>query len=174
MATTKTVVAKIGGLESLVDVLGDDYELGARAADVGYRVELARAVVETALPDYSWCEFWQHQLRWARNIKDRRFAQYFGLIVTFGLAWGVWAVIAEPRVWWAWAALFAVLIARAVAAVVIGGKVLRDRQIGRDWWLIPLRDFVALGVWIASFFGSTIVWRGEKFRLRDGKLEELR
>lgn len=173
MATTKSTLATIGGLASLADVLGDDYELGARAAEAGYRVELADATVETAVADYTWWDFWRHQLRWARNIKDRRFAQYFGLIVTFGLIWGVLAVLAAPDVWWAWGALLAVLIARAAAAVVIGGKVLRDPQVGRDWWLIPLRDFVAFLVWVASFFGNTIVWRGAKFRLRDGKLEKL-
>ncbi len=173
MATTKSMLANIGGLASLVEVLGDDYELGARAAEAGYRVELASVVVETAVADYTWRAFWQHQMRWARNIKDRRFAQYFGLVVTFGLAWGILGVIAEPGGWWAWAALLAMLIARAVAAVVIGEKVLRDRQIGRDWWLIPLRDLVALGVWVASFFGNTVVWRGEKFRLGDGKLKKM-
>ena len=173
MATTKRALAKIGGLESLVDVLGDDYELGARVAAAGYRVELADAVVETALPDYSWEEFWSHQLRWARNIKDRRFEQYFGLIVTFGVAWGVLAAVAAPRVWWTWAVLGVVLIARVVAAAVIGGKVVRDSQVGRDWWLIPFRDFIALAVWVASFFGNTVVWRGEKFRVRDGKLEQM-
>ncbi len=173
MATTKTVLAEIGGLISLADVLGDDYELGARAAAAGYHVELGSPVVETAVADYSWPDFWHHQLRWARNVKDRRFAQYFGLIVTFGLAWGILAVIATLGVWWAWAALFAVLIARAVAAVVICGKVLRDPQIGRDWWLIPVRDFVSVGVWVASFFGDTVVWRGEKFRLRDGRLKKM-
>ena len=71
MATKKSVLAKIGGLKSLVDVLGDDYELGARAAAAGYEVALAEVVVETALSDYTWSDFWQHQLRWARNIKDR-------------------------------------------------------------------------------------------------------
>ncbi len=172
IATTKSVLANIGGLASLVNVLGDDYELGARAAEAGYRVELANVVVETALADYAWRDFWQHQLRWARNIKDRRFAQYFGLIVTFGLISGVLAVVAAPGVWWAWAALGVVLIARAGAAVIIGERVLRDSQIGRDWWLIPLRDLVALGVWLASFFGDTIVWRGEKFQLLDGKLKK--
>jgi ceramide glucosyltransferase len=172
IATTKSVLANIGGLASLVNVLGDDYELGARAAEAGYRVELANVVVETALADYAWRDFWQHQLRWARNIKDRRFVQYFGLIVTFGLIWGVLAAVAAPGVWWAWAALGVVLIARAGAAVIIGERVLRDSQIGRDWWLIPLRDLVALGVWLASFFGDTIVWRGEKFQLLDGKLKK--
>jgi ceramide glucosyltransferase len=173
MATTKSVLAKIGGLASLVDVLGDDYELGARVAAAGYRVELASVVVETAIADYTWRDFWHHQIRWARNIKDRRFAQSFGLIVTFGLAWGILGVLIAPGVWWIWAALFAMFIARAVAAVVIGGKVLGDRQIGRDWWLIPVRDFVSVGVWVASFFGDTVVWRGEKFRLRDGRLKKM-
>jgi ceramide glucosyltransferase len=171
MATTKSVLAKIGGLGSLIDVLGDDYELGARVAGAGYRVELADAVVETAIADYAWRDFWQHQLRWARNIKDRRFAQYFGLIVTFGLAWGILAVLLAHGAWWSWAALGVALTARLLAAVVVGGKVLRDPQVGRDLWLIPLRDFVALAVWVVSFFGNTVVWRGERFRLRDGKLE---
>ena len=174
MVTTKSALAKIGGLESLVDVLGDDYELGVRVAGAGYQVELADAVVETAVADYAWRDFWQHQLRWARNIKDRRASQYFGLVVTFGLAWGILAVLAAPRVWWTWCSLFAVLIARVLAAVVIGGKVLRDPQVGRDWWLIPLRDFVGLGVWVASFFGNTIVWRGQRFRLHNGKLEAIK
>ena len=84
IATTKSVLREIGGLEALVDYLGDDYELGARTAAAGYKVELADVVVETALPDYTWREFWAHQMRWARNVKDRRAAQYFGLIVTFG------------------------------------------------------------------------------------------
>ncbi len=173
MATTKTVLAKIGGLESLVDVLGDDYELGVRTAAAGYRVELADAVVETAVADYTWRSFWQHQLRWARNIKDRRRSQYFGLIVTFGLAWGVLGVLAARGEWWSWTALGIVLLARVATVVVVGAKVLRDPEAKRDGWLIPMRDFVALAVWVASFFGNTIVWRGERFRLRGGKLKAI-
>jgi ceramide glucosyltransferase len=171
MATTKTALTKIGGLESLVDVLGDDYELGARIAAAGYGVELASPVVETAVAEYNWNEFWQHQMRWARNVKDRRFAQYFGLIVTFGLIWGVLAVVTQPGAWWAWAAVIVAGMARVLAVVVIGGRVLGDRQLWRDWWLIPLRDGVALLVWITSFCGNTVVWRGEKFRLNAGKLQ---
>src|SRR5215472_13306041 len=50
MATTKRMLREIGGLELLVDYLGDDYELGARIAAKGYQVELSGVVVETALP----------------------------------------------------------------------------------------------------------------------------
>jgi ceramide glucosyltransferase len=196
MTTTKSVLAKIGGIKSLVEVLADDYELGARAATAGYRVELADAVVETAVADYGWREFWRHQMRWARNIKDRRLAQYFGLIVTFALSWAVLAVIAAPRAWWAWAVLGVTTVARFAAAYVVGSRVLRpknassnsvedeqnvtDFRVVSDYvsslsqsWLIPLRDFVALFVWLASFFGNTVVWRGERFQLKDGRLYRL-
>jgi ceramide glucosyltransferase len=160
-------------LEALVDHLGDDYELGARTAAAGYNVALADAVVETALPDYTWGEFWAHQIRWARNVKDRRRAQYFGLIVTFGLAWGVLAVLAAPRAWWTWAALTIVSFFRICAAAAIGRGVLADPSVVRGLWLLPLRDFAALAVWLASFAGNQIEWRGLKFKVRDGKLERL-
>jgi ceramide glucosyltransferase len=40
-------------------------------------------------------------------------------------------------------------------------------------WLLPLRDFVTLAVWVTSFAGNEIEWRGLKFRVRDGKLEKV-
>jgi len=171
MATTKLVLREIGGLELLVDYLGDDYELGARTAAARYKVELSDVVVETAMPDYNFRNFWMHQLRWARNVRDRRPAQYFGLIVTFGLAWGILAVLVEPRAWWTWAELAVVALLRVMAALAIGREVLRDPNATRDLWLLPLRDFVALAVWIASFAGNQIEWRGLKFRIKNGRLE---
>jgi ceramide glucosyltransferase len=173
IATTKSVLREIGGLEALVDYLGDDYELGARTAAAGYQVELADAVVETALPDYTWREYWAHQMRWARNVRDRRRAQYFGLIVTFGLAWGILAVLAAPLAWWTWAALAVIAELRVAAAIAIGRGVLADPGVLGDLWLLPLRDFAALAVWLGSFGGNEIEWRGLKFRLRDGKLERM-
>jgi ceramide glucosyltransferase len=173
MATTKKVLQAIGGLEPLCDYLGDDYELGARTAAAGYKVELSGVVVETALPDYNFHSFWMHQLRWARNVRDRRSAQYFGLIVTFGLAWGILAVLAAPRAWWTWAALAVVAFLRVAAALSVGRGVLADPDIPRDLWLLPVRDFIALAVWFASFASNKIEWRGRKLRVRNGKLENV-
>lgn len=173
VATTKTVLREIGGLETLADYLGDDYELGARTAAAGYQVQLADIVVETALPDYSFRGFWAHQLRWARNVKDRRGGQYFGLIVSFGLVWAVFAVVAAPRAWWTWLALAVTGILRVASAVVVGRGVLDDSQVLRNLWLLPVRDVIALAVWLVSYFGDEVEWRGLRFRLRDGKLERI-
>jgi len=173
IATTKSVLREIGGLEPLADYLGDDYELGARTAAAGYRVELAGLVVETALPDYSFREFWAHQLRWARNIKDRRRGQYFGLIVTFALVWAIVAVVALPGSWWTWSTLALTTLLRLAAALAVGKGVLHDPRILRDLWLLPLRDATALVIWFVSFCGNTVEWRGMRFRLKEGKLKSV-
>ncbi len=171
IATTKTVLAAIGGLEPLADYLSDDYELGARTAAAGYRVELADTIVETAVPDYIFRDFWTHQTRWARTVKACRPAEYFGLIVTFALIWGVLAVLVAPHAWWTWLVFGAAVVARLMSAVVVGRGVLDDPQVTRDLWLVPLRDLVALAVWIVSYAGNEVEWRGQRFKLRDGKLE---
>jgi ceramide glucosyltransferase len=173
IATSKSVLRDIGGLEQLVDYLGDDYEIGARAAAAGHRIALARTVVETTLPDYSLGEFWRHQMRWARNVKDRRPAQYMGLVATFGLPFAIVAVLLQPFAWWTWLILAMVAGARVSAAVVAGRGVLADPAIMKDLWLLPLRDVVALLTWIGSFAGDTVEWRGLRFKLREGKLYKL-
>ena len=161
----------IGGFEGLADYLADDYQLGVRIARQGWKVELSDVVVETYLPEYSTSEFVAHQLRWARTIRDARFWGYVGLGLTFGLPWAVLALAFSGGALWAWG-LFAVTLAMRVAvAWKVGRSVLDDRQVLSLLYLLPLRDVVAFLVWIASFAGHTIHWRGEVFQLRKGKLE---
>ena len=66
-----------------------------------------------------------------------------------------------------------VAAARFAMAGVIGGRILHDRQLGEHFWLIPLRDLVALAVWIGAYAGTTIHWRGNDFYLKDGKLTRV-
>ena len=58
-------------------------------------------------------------------------------------------------------------------AITVGVEALSDSEVAAGLWLIPLRDLVAFGLWIAGFAGNTVVWRGERFRLRGGKLDRL-
>ena len=72
LAVRREALEKVGGLLPLVDHLADDYELGARVAQAGYRVELSAEVVETGVPAYGWRGFFDHQLRWLRTVRDAR------------------------------------------------------------------------------------------------------
>mgnify|MGYP003345043041 CR=1 FL=1 len=35
-------------------------------------------------------------------------------------------------------------------------------------WLVPLRDLFGLCMWLGGFFGSSVVWRGTRYRLDPG------
>jgi ceramide glucosyltransferase len=164
----------IGGFESIVDYLADDYQLGSRIVSQGLRIKLSDVVVETFLPRYTLRSFAEHQLRWARTVRDSRFWGYVGLGVTFGLPWAALALLFAQGASWAWALLACAAALRIAVAVVVGKSVLRDRQVLRLLALIPLRDLLALGIWIVSFAGHEVLWRGDRFRLENGKLAKVR
>jgi len=173
MAIRSDVLATIGGFEPLLGYLADDYELGKRTAEAGFRVEIADTVVDTHLPAYSWGGFLEHQLRWWRGIRHSRRSGYLGLALTFGVPWALAALLAAGGAMWSWFLLLATLAARFGIAGYVVGAVLHDPHYRRLSALLPLRDFVALGIWLVSFFGTTVTWRGERFRLKDRKLYRL-
>jgi ceramide glucosyltransferase len=170
LAVRRDALEKSGGLLALVDQLADDHDMGERVFNAGYRIALCSEVVETAIPAYNWRGFVDHQLRWARTVRDASPAGYIGLIFTHGLAWAFLNLIASglsPLSIWLFALSFFLRLAQAMA---IGAEVLGDHQVLTSLWLLPFRDLIHMGIWIAGFAGHTIVWRGEEFLLKDGKL----
>jgi ceramide glucosyltransferase len=170
LAVRREALARAGGLEALVDQLADDYEMGVRISKAGYRVALSAAVVETAIPAYDWRGYIDHQLRWLRTVRDARPGGYAGLVVTYGFAWAFTNVIASglsPLSLWL---LALSLFLRLGLAMTVGAEVLSDHQVLPSLWLLPLRDLLAIGLWAAGFAGNTIVWRGERFHVKGGKL----
>jgi ceramide glucosyltransferase len=163
-------LAAIGGFEALVDYLADDYQLGARIAALGKQVVLSEVVVDHYLPDYSFGEFLNHQMRWARAIRDSRKLDYVGLAATFGVPWALATVLFARGAVWSLLLFALTLAARFTLARFLSRSVLQQPLTITDYLLIPVRDLVALFVWIASFFGHTIHWRGLRFTLKKGRL----
>jgi ceramide glucosyltransferase len=173
LAMSKAALGKAGGLEALVEYLADDYEMGERIAKAGYRVELCGEVVETTVPAYNFGGFRDHQMRWARSTRDSRKLGYIGLGITYALPWAIMTCVASGFALWSFSLLSVVALARVAVALSVGVGVLGDGQVLRDLWLLPLRDFFGLGFWAWSFAGDTVVWRGELFHLRDGRISHV-
>ena len=173
LAVRREALAAAGGLEALVDQLADDYEMGARIVAAGYSIRLATEVVETSIPAYGLSGFVSHQLRWARTVRDSRKWGYVGLIFTHLLPLALANLIASGAslisIWLLGLAFFL----RLGVAMQVGAGVLGDRQVLANLWLLPLRDVVGFAVWVWSFAGNTIVWRGERFVLKSGRLEKV-
>jgi ceramide glucosyltransferase len=169
LAFRRSDLAAVQGFEAMVDYLADDYELGNRISQLGRKIELSRTIVETNLPVYGFAGFWAHQLRWARTIRASRPGGYLGLLLTYTLPWALVALLFSKGAPWAWELAWVALLARMILAVQMSRFVLGEKA-WASVLLVPPRDLVAVAVWLTGWLGSSIDWRGERFRLKDGKL----
>jgi ceramide glucosyltransferase len=170
MATTRERLEEIGGFEAIADRHSDDFEFGNRIASQGYGVELARKPVWMTYNPQSLGQYLRHELRWTIGLRNIRPGGHAGLFFTQGLALTIAAIAVAPTWPLALAYLGAYLILRFAAAWTVGVWGLQDPVVRRWFWLLPLRDFLAFPVWLASFLTNTIEWRGSRFTIREGRL----
>lgn len=173
LAFSRQALDKIGGLTTLADFLADDYQLGYRMYQAGFRVEFADCIVDHYLPEYSFGAFLQHQLRWARTVRASRPGGYAGLVFTFVLPWSFLTIILMPAAILAWVLVALAMILRYAVWLATRAYVLRDSRTNRAAWLLPIRDLISLAVWCSCFMGREVVWRGRRFELVNGKLRPV-
>jgi len=173
VTTTKSWLAKIGGYETLANLLADDYEIGNRVHKAGGKVLLSREAVWTMYPARTARSFWEHQVRWARTIRLVRPASFLGLLFTHGLPLAFLAAAVAPSAWIRAAYLAAYLVLRLGMAWVAGVWGLQDVVLRRKLWLVPLRDLLYFAVWLSAFASNRIKWGDLEFELRNGQMFQL-
>jgi len=161
---------EIGGFAPLLDMHSDDYELGRRVAQKGYRVELAPDPVDMEFPSETLRDYLRHELRWLIGLRHIRPGGHFGLLMTQGIAWAAAAAVLSPSWKLAAAWLSAYLIIRWLSGYVIGVWGLRDPVVRRKLWLLPLHDLFWFFLWLWSFAINRIEWRGLVFTLKNGHM----
>jgi ceramide glucosyltransferase len=62
----------------------------------------------------------------------------------------------------------AAIASRLAMGWMIGAAALGDASVRRGIALVPLRDVAAFLLWVAGFFGRTVEWRGERYRIGRG------
>ena len=171
MAMRRRELEAVGGFEPLLDYLADDYELGNRMARAGRELRICAVPVECRSEAYGWNEAWEHQVRWGRTIRVCRPVAYFFSILGNAT---LWPLLALPGSGTAGRIVFSSLLCARMLAAVSNYARLTGR---RPWWVAPvalLQDIGQACVWIVSFLGNKIVWRGERFRVHgSGKLTPL-
>ncbi len=169
IAARRATLDGIGGFDAVKDFLAEDFVMGNLAAARGDRVILSSYVIEHHIGAQTLAANLRHRLRWNRSTRRSRPAGYVGQLFTNPLPLALLLWIARPE-WWPVAA--ATLLLRAAAALATAGYVLRDPLTARLFFLLPLQDILSFAMWLAGFFGNTILWRGRKYYLRaDGRFE---
>jgi ceramide glucosyltransferase len=177
MAVRRDALEKAGGIGALADYCADDYLLGKRVFEAGYTVLLSSHVIDHVVINRTFRQSVLHQVRWMKSTRFSRPAGHIGAGLTYAMPFGVLGLVAAMAAGHillgigllAWAVLN-----RLIMTIVAGWFVVRDPRSLKYCWLYPIRDFTGFCYWCASFFGNTIVWRDETYRLEhDGKMVRL-
>lgn len=167
MALTKTVLAEVGGLEAMSNHLADDQVLGRIVRAAGHQLTLAQVIPATTVPEGNFRALFRHELRWARTIRALVPIPYTASVLQISLFWALLAVIFSGFSPWAWGLFFFVLLTRYIAARRI------DAMLGLvkagDAWLFLVRDFCSAVIFVVSYTGDTVDWRGQMMRADSGK-----
>jgi ceramide glucosyltransferase len=171
LLTRKALIDQIGGFKDMGDLLADDFWLGNRIAEKGYKVILSTAIVDHCINYGSYVAGLRHQISWAKNTRCSRPAGHLGTGLTYAMPFGLLAflsglAIGRPTIglW----LLVAAIANRCLQALLIGFAIMRDRLSLTFFWLYPLCDLLGFYSWTASYFGREIIYRGERYRINPG------
>ncbi|MGC1350844.1 MAG: bacteriohopanetetrol glucosamine biosynthesis glycosyltransferase HpnI [Xanthobacteraceae bacterium] len=168
IALRRSMLERIGGFGALADTLADDHAIGVAVSAEGYDIVTAPFLVGHGCFEASLLQLVRQQIRVARTIKSIYPIAYACTVITH-----TWPL-----------ALFGLLLGSPAASLVVAAALLSRLMLCRcvewrfdlprqNYWLMPLQDMIAFSVYIMSFFGATVHWRGADYRvMADGSLFE--
>jgi ceramide glucosyltransferase len=167
MAIRKSNLAQIGGFAAMADFLADDFVLGNWVAEKGSDVILSTHVINHHATSPGFLQSFKHRLRWNRSTRFSRPSGYIGQGFTYALSWAFLGLLVLPFPF-GLAAFFITLVIRFWLAIEVGVRVLSDKTVFRNLWLIPIQDLISFASWVGGFLGSEILWRNRRFRIVAG------
>ncbi len=167
MGMTRQTLAAVGGLQAVANHLADDQVLGRLVRGKGLGLTLARVIPATTVPEADFRSLFRHELRWARTIRALVPLPYAASALQFSLVWAAlcFGLTGGARI--AVLLFLTVLYVRYLLARRID-TVLGLAKAGKAW-LFVVRDVVSAAVFIASYFGDQVDWRGQTMHADAGK-----
>lgn len=168
IAMRQSVLKRIGGLKPYLDELADDYAIGKAVRDSGLEVIVPRWAVGHVCFERSFRSFWEHHMRSSRTIRSIDPVGYAGTMFMHPLMLALIAVLTGTQ------------YQIALPGIAFASRVILNFTIERTFnlqrqalWLLALHDTISFAVFVCSFFGAGVEWRGENFQVfRDGTIQK--
>jgi ceramide glucosyltransferase len=168
MLMRKSELAELGGFESMRDILAEDYLLGQRYHEAGYRVVLSCYPISTVNKQLTFTRFLARHMRWAQLRRWCALGPFCGEPLLYATPWLTAPLLAQESLSPSgWAYAFAMLVR-------IGSDGMLARSVTGSWpsitalALIPVKDTLLLGVWVIALCRRNVSWRGHQLRIGPG------
>lgn len=165
LALPRDVLERMGGWESVKDVLGEDKQLGSQLGELGLRSHVCPAPVENFQRERSLGAFWARHTRWAlirfRLLRPGFFLEPLlnpTLFAVLGLACSPRS--ARARLAAAGSCAAAAALAQA-SALLARGHGFRPSHLA----LFPLQQLVFFLAWARGATIRTVSWQGRSWRI---------
>jgi ceramide glucosyltransferase len=165
MMFRRSVLAHLGGLESVATLLAEDYVIGRMFQSAGYAVRLGQQVVRNVCVRSSAYTFMRRYARWGL-MRSRLAPWLYPLEILLNpLA----IALAAPL--FGYGFVIPLLAALALIAVRDGLQLNRLRGTRGLLPLLalgPLKELLTLLVWLAAPWKRSVSWRGKRYRVSAG------
>lgn len=171
MAIRRETLDRVGGFDAFADRLADDHALGHAVRALGLEVVISSIVIDHVMDEASLGTLWGHELRWARTIRLLSPWGHAGTAVTHAIPWAFACAMLCPTAAASWGLLVLALLARLGLADAVERAFAMPPS---GWPLVLVRELLSFAVFVMSFGGRGVVWRGRRYRVgRDGVMVEL-
>ena len=165
IALRREVLERIGGFARIRNELADDHRMGSAVRGLGLSTVLSPYIVDNRVTEPNFASLWRHELRWARTSRAMAPAGFAGSVITHTVPLTVLAAAAFGPNTTAWWFVLVSLLLRWLTAGIIARRL--ALPVG-GLWLLPLRDALSFVVFLGSFFGRSVLWRDQLFRVEAG------
>jgi ceramide glucosyltransferase len=166
IAISRSLLSRVGGLSAFADQLADDYEIGEAVRAAGHEVAIPPFTLGHACFHERLRGLFARELRAARTVRGIAPLGYAGAFVTHPFPLALAGTLLGGE--------YGLVVAAAALACRFALCICAERafQLPRQpYWLIPSRDILSFGVYVWSFFGMRVQWRGSRYRVAaDGSL----
>jgi ceramide glucosyltransferase len=171
MAFRAEALRQMGGFAVTADYCADDFVLGSKAFEQGWKVALSPHAIDHIVLHARFVASLRHQTRWMKSTRFSRPKGHFGTALSFSMPFGLLALgsaawLGHPT--WGVALLGFAVATRLALAIGAGRLVVRDPSWLDLLILYPVRDLMGFGFWAVSYLSRKIHWRGKIYELLPG------
>jgi len=161
----KKDLEEVGGLESVRDILAEDYVLGRAFQKAGKKVLLSTTTAQNVNVDSTVEHFISRHARWLKMRAVVHIPGFFLDVLANPTGLALLAFVTSGFDWRFGAALAVIAPAKTISDAFLVRRTRGTPLSLKHRFMAPLRDILMLAIWPYAAFSRSIEWRGTRLRL---------